>query len=105
MPIRLLLPFAVLIFLSLITPRGSKAVLDRYFAKMKTPVQSDPAADNEALAAAYQDPSSTISRKLFPNSDWEFVHPTKMDVTGFLISCVVCALVIGLLLWLAGIGA
>ncbi len=72
---------------------------------MKTPVQSDPTADNEALEAAYRDPSSTISRKLFPNSDWEFVYPTKMDVTGFLISCVMCALVIGLLLWLAGIGA
>ena len=105
LPIRLLLPFAVLFFLSLVTPRGSEAILDRYFAKMKTPVQSDPTADNEALEAAYRDPSSTISRKLFPNSDWEFVYPTKMDVTGFLISCVVCALVIGLLLWLAGIGA
>ena len=72
---------------------------------MKTPVQSDPKADVKALEAAYQDPSSTISRKLFPNSDWEFVHPTKMDVAGFVISCIVCALIIGLLLWLAGIGA
>ena len=105
LPIRLLLPFAVLFFLSLVTPRGSEAVLNRYFAKMKTPVQSDPKADVKALEAAYQDPSSTISRKLFPNSDWEFVHPTKMDVAGFVISCIVCALIIGLLLWLAGIGA
>ena len=95
----------VLFFLSLVTPRGSDAVLNKYFAKMKTPVQPDPAADHAALEAAYQDPSLTISRKLFPNSDWEFVHPTKMDVIGFLTSCVVCALVIGLLLWLAGIGA
>ena len=105
LPIRLLLPFTVLFFLSLVTPRGSDAVLNKYFAKMKTPVQPDPAADHAALEAAYQDPSLTISRKLFPNSDWEFVHPTKMDVIGFLTSCVVCALVIGLLLWLAGIGA
>lgn len=105
LPIRLLLPFALLFFLSLVTPRGSEAVLDRYFAKMKTPVQSNPTDDNRALDAAYQDPSATMSRKLFPRSDWEFVYPTKMDVAGFLISCVVCALVIGLLLWLAGIGA
>ena len=105
LPTRLLLPFAVLFLLSLITPRGSKPVLDRYYAKMNTPVRSDPEADSEALEAAYLDPSSTTGRKLFPKSDWEFVRPTKMDVTGFVISCIVCGLVIGLLLWLAGIGA
>ena len=99
------MPFAVLFLLSLVTPRGSKLVLDRYFAKMNTPVRSDPQADSEALEAAYLDPSSTTGRKLFPKSDWEFVRPTKMDVTGFVISCIVCGLVIGLLLWLAGIGA
>ena len=44
LPTRLLLPFAVLFLLSLVTPRGSKLVLDRYFAKMNTPVRSDPPA-------------------------------------------------------------
>ena len=105
LPTRLLLPFAVLFVLSLVTPRGSKASLDRYYAKMNTPVRADPQADSEALEAAYLDPSSTTGRKLFPESDWEFVRPTKTDVSGFLISCIVCGLVIGLLLWLAGIGA
>ncbi len=105
LPTRLVLPFAVLFLLSLVTPRGSQACLDRYFAKMNTPVRPDPEADVLALEKAYADPSSTTDRKLFPNSDWEFVRPTTMDVTGFLISCVVCAMVIGLLMWLAAIGS
>ena len=105
LPTRLVLPFAVLFLLSLVTPRGSQACLDRYFAKMNTPVRPDPEADVLALEKAYADPSSTTGRKLFPNSDWEFVRPTTMDVTGFLISCVVCAMVIGLLMWLAAIGS
>jgi len=105
LPTRLLLPFVVLFLLSLVTPRGSKPALDRYFAKMNTPVQPDPEADEEALELAFRDPAIAKQRKLFPNSDWEFVRPTKMDVTGFVLSCVVCGLIIALLMWLAGIGA
>ena len=95
----------MLFLLSLVTPRGSKPALDRYFAKMNTPVQPDPEADEEALELAFRDPAVAKQRKLFPNSDWEFVRPTKMDVTGFVLSCVVCGLIIALLMWLAGIGA
>ncbi|MDE0862595.1 MAG: sodium:solute symporter family protein [Rubripirellula sp.] len=105
LPTRLVLPFAVLFLLSLVTPRDSKFALDRYFAKMNTPVRPDPEADAQALEKAYADPASSTGRKLFPKSDWEFVRPTTMDVTGFLISCVVCAMVIGLLIWLAALGS
>jgi hypothetical protein len=72
---------------------------------MNTPVLADPAADHQALQKAYAQPETTESRKLFPRSDWEFVKPTVKDVVGFVVSCVVCFLIIGLLLWLAGIGS
>jgi solute:Na+ symporter, SSS family len=104
LPARLLTPFLVLFVLSHLTRRDDNVVLDRYFAKMNTPVQADHVADRQALERAYEDPRATESRKLFPGSDWEFVSPTRMDLIGFLASCAACFVIIGLLTWLAGIG-
>jgi hypothetical protein len=101
----LLTPFLVLILLSYITPRGHIDVLNRYYAKMNTPVLADPQADRKALEHAYLHPFSAAKRKLFPASDWEFVKPTVKDVVGFAASCVVCGLIIGLLMLLASIGS
>ncbi|QEG38258.1 sodium:solute symporter family protein [Roseimaritima ulvae] len=105
LPPRLLTPFLVLILLSYVTPRGHMDVLNRYFAKMNTPVAADPQADSKALEYAYVHPFSTAKRKLFPASDWEFVKPTRKDVIGFVASCLVCGLIIGLLMLLASIGS
>ncbi|MDG2220450.1 MAG: sodium:solute symporter family protein [Rubripirellula sp.] len=105
LPARLLTPFLVLIVLSYLTPRTNKSVLDRYFAKMNTPVDPDPQADKRLLDQAYSDPQQAFTRKLFPDSDWEFVKPTTKDVTGFLISCAVCVAIIALLGYLASIGS
>lgn len=104
LPARLLTPFLVLIILSHLTPRGDKQVLDRYFAKMNTPVSADHEIDRQVLERAYASPETTTERKLFPQSDWEFVKPTTKDVVGFVVSCLVCVLIIVLLTWLAGIG-
>jgi hypothetical protein len=95
----------VLIALSYLTPRTNARVLDRYFAKMNTPVDPDPQADKRLLDQAYSDPQQAFTRKLFPNSDWEFVKPTTKDVAGFLISCAVCVVIIALLGYLASIGS
>jgi SSS family solute:Na+ symporter len=105
LPSRLLAPFLVLILLSYITPRGRTEVLDRYFAKMNTPVLADHEADRQRLEQAYASPETTSTRKLFPESEWEFVRPTTKDVVGFVASCVVCVAIIGLLIWLANIGS
>lgn len=105
LPPRLLTPFMVMILLSYITRRGSRDALDRYFAKMNTPVLADHEADLHRLERAYANPETTRGRKLFPNSDWEFVKPTLKDVAGFAASCVVCVAIICLLSWLARIGS
>jgi SSS family solute:Na+ symporter len=105
LPARLLTPFLVLIVLSYVTPRNDQAVLNRYYAKMNTPVDPDPESDYRNLEQAYASPVTTASRKLFPSSDWEFVRPTAKDVIGFVVSCGVCAMIIGLLSWLASIGS
>ena len=104
LPPRLLAPFLVLILVSLFTKRDRKEVLDRYYAKMRTEVDPDPEVDKKKLEAAYADPASLESVRMFPGTDWEFAKPRPKDIIGFLISVAVCGLVIGLLVWLAGIG-
>jgi len=105
LPFRLILPFLVLIFVSCMTPGNSEKALDRYFVKMKTEVDPDPASDKENLSESYANPDRFHDRRIFPKGDWEFVRPRPVDVLGFLAAVGVCFLVIGLLLWLSGIGA
>lgn len=104
LPPRVLLPFLVLILASFFTRQNSKEALDKYYAKMKTEVDPDPAKDKAKLEAAYADPGQYQSKRLFPNSNLEMLRPRPKDITGFLLSCVACVLIIGLLVWLAGIG-
>ncbi len=104
LPPRLLMPFLVLILVSCFTRRERDEVLDRYYAKMRTPVDPDPETDRRLLAEAYADPGRLEARRLFPKSDWQFVRPTMIDVAGFLASVAVCFAIVGLLALLAGIG-
>ncbi len=105
LPPRVLLPMLVLVVISFLTPRNSRECLDRYYAKMKTEVHPDPEQDAKRLSEAYANPQLHDSRLLFPGTDLEFVRPRAKDVIGFLASCGVCAIVIGLLVWLAQIGS
>lgn len=104
-PTRVCLPFLVLIVVSFLTPRGSQAGLDRYYAKMKTEVDPDHKVDLRNLAESYQNPKRFEHLRLFPGTDIEALRPRPSDVIGFLVSVAVCFLMIGILIWLAGIGA
>jgi SSS family solute:Na+ symporter len=105
LPTRLLLPFVVLMALSLVTPRNHPAVLDRYYAKMKTPVLSDEQCDREELRRSYENPRRFEHLKLFPGSEWEMLRPSRFDVVGVVASIAICGAIIGLLVWIAGIGS
>jgi len=104
LPLRLVAPFVVLIVVSLFTPRQATGPLNRYYAKMRTPVNPDAEEDRRQLARSLADPSSTEGRRLFPGTDWEFSRPRPKDVLGFLAAVAVCFLILGLLVLLAGIG-
>ncbi|WP_161604443.1 sodium:solute symporter family protein [Roseiconus nitratireducens] len=105
LPARLFTPFLVFILLSWITPRGSEETLKRYYAKMRTPVLADPEQDRQAVRHAYEKPVATFQRKIFPGSDLEFYWPSAKDVIGFVVSVVICVVIIGLLVWITSIGA
>jgi solute:Na+ symporter, SSS family len=94
-----LLPFVLLFGLSTITRPVSKTVLDGFFAKLHTPVQPSPAAEQQALALAGAKPEMYESRKLWRGSNWEIMKPGWLDLAGFGGSWVLVGLVL-LLLWL-----
>ncbi|MDO5309548.1 MAG: hypothetical protein Q4G03_08685 [Planctomycetia bacterium] len=101
LPTRLFLPFLILILLSFITPRGDKEALDRYYVKMKTPVDPNPEKDKEELQKSYDNPARFDDQRLFKFGGLEFSKPNKVDVFGFLISFAICIGVVWLIVAVA----
>ena len=105
LPVKIVSPFLVMILVSLVTPRNSDEGLDRYYAKMKTPVDPDPEEDAKLLKKMLADKELLESKKLFPGSSLEFQRPSVVDVGGFIASVAICFAIIYLAVLLAGIGA
>jgi Na+/proline symporter len=105
LPTRVVLPFVVVILISLVTPRVDKRVLDRFYVKMKTVVNSDPELDARELQESYDNPTRFDDRRLCPHFDLEIQKPKKLDVIGFIVCFLVCFALIGLTVWIAKIGS
>ncbi|MHC4402651.1 MAG: sodium:solute symporter family protein [Planctomycetota bacterium] len=104
LPTRVILPFLVLIVLSLITPRGKKEELDRFYVKMKTPVNPDPVQDQREMTRSYEDPSRFDDKRLIKACGLEFQKPNLKDIVGFVVCFLICFGLIGLTVWLAKLG-
>lgn len=104
LPSKIVVPFLVMFFASLVTPKNTKENLDRYYAKMKTPVSPDPEIEAAQLHLAYTNPGWVEQQKLFPDSSLEFNKPTLLDIGGFVLSFAACFGIIWLMKWVAGIG-
>lgn len=104
LPTRLILPFAVMILLSFVTPRVNREALDRYYVKMKTPVDPDPAADEAAMEASYQDPSRFDDRRLVARFGLEFQKQRLVDLAGFVVGFLICFTIIAFTVWVANLG-
>ncbi len=94
-----LFPFLLLFLLSAITKPLPKSDLDRFFAKLHTPVQPTPEAEAAALKHALAHPEEIEKRKLRPGSNWEFMKPRWIDVLGFGGAWLLVGVII-FLLWL-----
>ncbi|MCO6455838.1 MAG: hypothetical protein J5I93_11125 [Pirellulaceae bacterium] len=105
LPPKIISPFLLMILVSLFTRPNSQQALDRYYAKMKTPVVPDHEQDQRNLQQAYADPEGMERRKLFPGTSLEFQRPTTTDVLGFLICFAACFGIIGLAMLVAQLGA
>ena len=96
LPAKIITPFLVMILFSFITPANSRETLDRYYAKMKTPVVPDPETDRQNLEAALNNLEVLEQKKLFPGTSLEMQRPTRADVIGFIACFLVCFAIIGL---------
>jgi SSS family solute:Na+ symporter len=94
-----LFPFLLLFLFSMFSQPVAKGDLDRFFARLRTPVQATPELDKQALADAMEHPERFEQDKIFPHSNWEIYKPGWKDVLGFGGSWLL-VLVILFLLWL-----
>ncbi len=94
-----LFPFVLLFLLSAFTRPVPKADLDRFFARVHTPVQPTPEEEERALRHAVEHYEEVEKRKLRPGSNWEIMKPKLIDVLGF-GGCWLLVGVVILLLWL-----
>jgi solute:Na+ symporter, SSS family len=90
-----LFPFALLIAVSFFTRQPEKALVDRFYGKMKTPVGKTPELEEVAMAETMRNPHRMDDRKLFRNSSWEFTKWDRVDTIGFLVCCVVSGAILG----------
>jgi SSS family solute:Na+ symporter len=94
-----LLPFVLLFLLSFVTRPVKREILDRFFAKIHTPVQRTQEEEEKALRESYANPGKFEMEKIIPGSSWEILKPSKLDYIGFGGSWILVGLVI-FLLWL-----
>jgi len=94
-----LFPFILLFLFSAVSRPVPKADLDRFFARVHTPVQRTPEEEERALRRAVEHYEEIEKRKLVPGSNWEIMKPRWIDVLGFGGSWLLVGLII-LLLWL-----
>lgn len=94
-----LLPFLLVIGVSLLTRPPPTERIDQFFGKLKTPVGATPELDEVAMAETRANPRRFDHLKLLPRSSFEWTRWDRVDTTGFLLTCLAAALTVGLL-WL-----
>jgi len=92
-------PFVLLFIISFFTKPVPKKHLNRFFAKLHTPVQKTPEQERKALEESYKNPEKFETQKIWPGSNWEILKFNKMDYLGFGGSWILVGVII-LLLWL-----
>jgi len=99
-----LFPFLLLFLISWLTKPAPKTVLDRFFARLHTPVQKTPEADEQAVADAYRNPDGWKENKIWRKSNWEINKPSRMDYIGFGGSWLLVGMIILFLYLITSIG-
>ena len=98
-----LLPFVILFALSLLTRPVDRRALDRFFARVHTPVQRDRESDRREVELSCGDPRRFDHKLLFPGTDWEMLRPDRTDIVGFVVAIFVAVTIVGVLFALAAL--
>ena len=102
--IRTIAPFLIMVAFTLPSAADDQALVDPFFAKMRTKVLTDRDADARELAMSLENPGRYNDRLLFPNSQWELFKWNREDTLGFGLSVLAVAGVMGLMTLLVSLG-
>jgi len=94
-----LFPFLLLFVFSIFSRPVSKADLDPFFARLRTPVQPNADLDKQSVAEAVHKLEQYEKDKIWPGSNWEIYKPGRQDLWGFGGSWVLVGVIV-FLLWL-----
>ena len=83
---RTLVPFGIMIAVSLATRPDPKEVLDKFYAKMRTTVIPDPETDAKEVQLSLQDPHRFDHILVFPKTQFEIYKWQRIDWIGFILS-------------------
>lgn len=98
-----IVPFLLLIIVSLFTRPNSQEVLHDFYARINTPAVEDPEEDARLVREKIENPQLVEENKLFPGTNIEFWKPTRFDILGFLACVGFVFLIIGLYMILSSI--
>jgi SSS family solute:Na+ symporter len=101
---KILLPFLILIVVSLLTQPDHSPDTQKFFTRMRVKVVPDKAEDERAVQAAYANPDSTCATLMFPRSQWEFFKWDREDAIGFFAGCLVVLTIFGFLYFVLNLG-
>ncbi len=79
------------------------AALDRFYARLHTPVRVDPAEDRREVELSYEQPHRFRQLRWFPDSDWMMLRPDRTDTLGFLAAVAVALGVVALVFGVAAL--
>lgn len=102
---KILLPFFILIVVSLLTRPDNSEEVRNFFLRMRTKVRLSRKEDHRAVQTAYANPESTRDSLLFPDSQFEFFKWDKEDAVGFAIGCALAFAIVGFLYIILHFGA
>ena len=91
------LPFVLLVGISLLTKPTDPELVAGFYARMKTPVGATPGADTLALEESRRHPTRFDHTKIFPASNWEFTRWNRTDTVGFFACCLMVVFILVLM--------
>jgi solute:Na+ symporter, SSS family len=101
----ILIPFVIIILVSLVTKKNGKEQLDQFYGRLHTPVRGTPEDDAREMELTRANPTRFRHNKIFPNGSIELLKPTKRDSLGFLAIWGVVLLVVLFLYGLTQLGS
>ncbi len=83
---KLIFPFLAIFIAGYLSKPMESDRLDKFYAKLRTPVNADPVLDEKEMQLTLANPRRFDNMKMIPNSNWEFDRWEKYDIRGMVMA-------------------